>query len=75
MPHVSSIFTSTAFRLAFRDDRDTPLMPRRDGEHHTGNQNFGKAKYFCAWVLTATPAARPSGKSMVGDQAKQTSRV
>jgi hypothetical protein len=46
VPHVSGIFASTAFRLAFRDDRDTPLMPRRDADQHAGNQNFGRVKYF-----------------------------
>jgi hypothetical protein len=35
-----STFTSTAFRLAFRDDRDTPLVPRRDAAQNTANQNF-----------------------------------
>jgi hypothetical protein len=35
-----STFTSTAFRLAFRDDRDTPLVPRRDAANHTANPNF-----------------------------------
>jgi hypothetical protein len=65
------ILTPTATRLAFRDDRDTPLSVEAGCANHTANQKFGKAKSFCAQGLTGICDGCPTGKS-VGARLVQT---
>jgi len=47
-----STFASIASRLAFRDDRDPPLMSRRDGGNIYTTSDFQKEEYFCPNIWT-----------------------
>jgi hypothetical protein len=38
-----------------RDDRETPLLSRRDGPTHTPDLHFGKTEFFCERGWTREP--------------------
>jgi hypothetical protein len=61
---VERALASTASRLAYRDDRDAPLISKRDGRRITVIPHSGKQKYFCRGRLTAFLRGDPSGKSV-----------
>ena len=61
---VLRALASTASRFACRDDRDTPLMPRRDGWTISVILYSVKQKYFSQLSLTGFLPPDPSGKSV-----------
>ena len=55
---------STASRTNVRDDRDTPLLPRRDGANITTDLGFGKSEIFFARGLDRGIKKQPVGQSV-----------
>ena len=61
---VKALSASTASRTNVRDDREAPLLSRRDGESIKLFLPNREAKYFCKDLWTQNRATSPSGKSV-----------
>ncbi|WP_247559707.1 hypothetical protein, partial [Bradyrhizobium sp. 138] len=48
-------------RLAIKTTSRSPLLDEPGWTTHTLKPNFGKAQYFCADGLTASPGVLPDG--------------